>query len=193
VKNMPWYGYIILAGFIVALAFFAYFKPKNQELENVRANRTKVEREVRDLREKKKELDLIETEIAELNKSLEELEAFIPRKKEVADILRRIEQLATDARLTMVRYTPRPEIPREFYNEWPIPIEITGNYHSLGVFFDRLSRFPRIFTVENFSIKTLSKQVGDATITANWTAKTYIFRDDEPAPAKPAAKTTRKK
>lgn len=191
-KNWPWYGYVILAAFLVALAFFAYFKPKNEELDNLRSTRVNVEREVRDLREKKKQLDVIETEIAELNKSLKELEAFIPRKKEVADILRRIEQLASDARLTMVRYTPRPEIPREFYNEWPIPIEITGNFHNLGVFFDRLSRFPRIFTVENFSIRTLSKQVGDATISANWTAKTYIFRDDEPAPPKPAAKATRR-
>ena len=83
--------------------------------------------------------------------TLKELEVIIPQKKEIADILRRIQQLAFDSRLNIVKFAPSGEIRKEFYAEWPIPIEVTGNYHNLAMFFDRLSHFARIFNVENFS------------------------------------------
>ncbi|NTV81997.1 MAG: type 4a pilus biogenesis protein PilO, partial [Candidatus Aminicenantes bacterium] len=114
------------------------------------------------------------------------LEVNIPQRKETADILRQIQALAYDSRLDVLRFAPGNEINKEFYAEWPIPIQVSGNYHNLGTFFDKLSKFPRVFTIENFSIKTLNRQTDLNTISANWTAKTYFFA--EPAAAAPAKK-----
>jgi len=77
-----------------------------------------------------------------------------------------------------------------FYAEWPIPIQITGSYHNLGRLFDRLSRFERLFNVERFTIKNLRIQSPAQTISANFTAKTYIFRA-EPLDKKKKKKTRR--
>ncbi|MCK4830950.1 type 4a pilus biogenesis protein PilO, partial [bacterium] len=56
----------------------------------------------------------------------------------------------------------------------------TGNFHNLARFFDLLSNFSRIFNIEDFTIKALSRQTEDDTITAAFTAKTYIFREKPP-------------
>lgn len=185
-KNWPWYGYLVLAAVVFALVFFFYFKPKGQELDTLRADRVKLEAEVKDLKAKKQELDRIESELVTMGQELKKLEVIIPQKKEIADILRRIQQLAFDARLEIIKFAPRGEIKKDFYAEWPIPIEITGNYHNLATFFDRLSNFERIFNIENFAIRAIQKQSDAVTVSSSFTAKTYYFLE-EPAAA-PAAK-----
>lgn len=177
-KNQPWYVYLFLAIFIFGLFYLLYFKPKNAELKDLREERIKTEGEVIKLRAKKDEVDQIEAELKHMNLTLKELEAIIPQRKEISDILRKIQQLANDSRLNIVKFTPKGEIDKEFYSEWPIPIEITGNYHNLAMFFDRLSHFSRLFNIENFSIKSLKNQTEASTISANFTAKTYIFREE---------------
>lgn len=177
-KNQPWYVYLFLAIFIFGLFYLLYFKPKNAELKDLREERIKAEGEVIKLRAKKDEVDQIEAELKHMNLTLKELEAIIPQRKEISDILRKIQQLANDSRLNIVKFTPKGEIDKEFYSEWPIPIEIIGNYHNLAMFFDRLSHFSRLFNIENFSIKSLKNQTEASTISANFTAKTYIFREE---------------
>lgn len=177
-KNQPWYVYLFLAIFIFGVFYLLYFKPKNAELKDLRGERIKAEGEVIKLRAKKDEVDQIEAELKHMNLTLKELEAIIPQRKEISDILRKIQQLANDSRLNIVKFTPKGEIDKEFYSEWPIPIEIIGNYHNLAMFFDRLSHFSRLFNIENFSIKSLRDQTEASTISANFTAKTYIFREE---------------
>jgi Tfp pilus assembly protein PilO len=190
-KNIPWYGSLIIAVIIFALAFFLYFSPQNTKLQALKAERIKVENEVKDLKQKKKELDKIEAELAVMTAQLKGLEAIIPQRKEQAEILRQIQQLAYDARLDVTNFAQQKEINREFYAEWPINVQVTGTYHNLGVYFDRLSQYPRLFSVDKFSIKALNRQTDLLTISANWTAKTYLFLEEPVAPApkpKPKAK-----
>lgn len=174
-KDWPWYGHALLVLIIFGLFYFVYYQPKNQELKNLREERIKTEKQVAELRIKKKELDKIEDKLKTMNATLAKLEAIIPQKKEISDILRKIQQLAYDSRLNINKFVPQGVVEQEFYMEWPISVEITGDYHNLGLFFDSLSNFSRLFTIENFSIKSLREQTESSTISANWTAKTYIF------------------
>jgi len=178
-KNWPWYGYLALALIIFGLFYMFYYKGKDRELQDLRNERIQVQEDVAQLQAKKQELDKIETEIMQMDALLKDLEAIIPKKREISTILRRIQQLANDSRLNVISFAPQGEVQKEFYSEWPIPIEITGSYHNLGLFFDRLSRFSRIFNVEDFSIEALDRQTQGTTISAKFTAKTYIFREEE--------------
>ena len=98
-KDWPWYGHLLLIGIFAALLYFVWFKPKKDELVNLRDERAKIEGEVRNLKSKKKQLDRIEAEIAVLNETLKELEAIIPKRREIWDILRNMQQLALNSRL----------------------------------------------------------------------------------------------
>ena len=188
-KNMPWYGSVIVAVVIFALAYFFYFSPQNTKLEALKADRVRVESEVKDLKQKKKELDKIEQELVVMTAQLKGLETIIPQRKEQADILRQIQQLAYDARLEVTNFTQQKENTLEFYAEWPVDIQVNGTYHNLGTYFDRLSQYSRLFTIDKFSIKALTHQTDQSTISASWTAKTYLFLEEPAAPSpKPKAK-----
>ncbi|MBN1271807.1 MAG: type 4a pilus biogenesis protein PilO [Candidatus Aminicenantes bacterium] len=177
-KDWPWYGFVILGGILLLLVYIAYLKPKSQQLKDIRQEREKIENEVRDLRKKKRDLSNIEAQIKVLNEELAELETKIPRRKELSDIVKRFQKLASDSRLNIIAFNPREEVKMDFYREWPLPLEVVGNYHNLAIFFDQLSRFPRLFNVTEFNIRSLRNQNEVATISAALTAKTYIFIEE---------------
>jgi len=178
-KDRPLLTYIIIAVLILGFFYFIYYKPKGKELVSLRAQREKVEAEVRKAQKKKRDLDKIEAELSTLGLTLANLEAIIPQKKEMSDILRRIQQLAYDSRLNIRRFAPQRLADKEFFSEQPISIEMTGNYNNLGMFFDQLSRFSRLFIVENFSIKSLARQTDASTVSVSCTTKTYIFHEEK--------------
>lgn len=179
-KEWPWYGYLLLAVIILGLFYFLYYKPHNEELNLVRDERVKTEAEIVKLRAKKEEMDKIEKEIESMKITLAKLETIIPLKEEISDILRKIQQLAWDSRLNIEKFIPKADVDKEFYYEKPISIEITGNYHNLAIFYDRLSNFSRLYNIEDFRIKSLKAQTDTSTISAVSTATTYIFKEVQP-------------
>lgn len=85
---------------------------------------------------------------------------------------------------------PQPAAaPQEYYNEWPISMEVEANYHNLGLFFDRVSRLSRLVNVGDVRIKTTSKQTAGGTISVACVATTYVYVEapPSPSPAPPAA------
>jgi type IV pilus assembly protein PilO len=74
--------------------------------------------------------------------------------------------------------------------EWPIGLRLEGTYHDLGMFFDRVSKFPRIINIGDIRIRAAEAADG-GTITAEFTATTFVLIDSaaRPAGAAPAAQT----
>jgi len=180
-KDWPWYNYLVAAVALFAIVFLIFLKPRNKKIANAKEERIRIENEVNQLKSKKRQLDKIEAELQTMTGTLKELEVVIPQQREIYDILKRIQQLAYDSRLNIVEFVNRGEIDKDFYWEWPIAIKITGEYHNLALFFDRLGRFSRLFNTENFTIRALPMQSAAETITANTTIKTYIFRETAPS------------
>jgi type IV pilus assembly protein PilO len=178
-KNRSWISYAAIAAVLAGLFFFAYYSPRMSQLSTLSKDRQTVEQEVAKLRVQKKQMDKVEKELADLEVSLNYLESIIPKEREISDILNQFQQLAYDTRLTITKFTQKTDTPKDYYSEWPLQLEISGNYHNLGLFFDRLSRFARLFTIERFSIKPLPRQTDATTITASFTAKTYLFLDED--------------
>lgn len=189
-KKQPWMTTALLAAIVAGLLYFLYFKPRQADLRSFRSERVALEDELTQLRSKKRQLDKIEAELAKLGASLTELESIIPRKNEQSEMVRNVQQMALDAGIgTVLRIAPDREVNKDFYSEWPIPIEVIGSYHTLGAFFDRILHFPRIFNIDDFSITALPSQSADTTVSARFTARTYFFLDEsqikKPEPAKP--------
>jgi len=179
-KDWPWYGYVLLALIIFGLFYFLHYKGKNEELRSVREERIRTEAEIVQLRAKKAQMDQIEKDIEEMKVTLSQLETIIPLREEISDILRKIQQLAWDSRLNIEKFIPKADVDKEFYYEKPISIEITGSYHNLALFYDRLSNFSRLYNIEDFTIKSLRDQTDASTISAQSTATTYIFKEELP-------------
>jgi Tfp pilus assembly protein PilO len=178
-RDWPWFAYVLIAVLILGLFYFVYYKPKDEEFKSIQEERIKVEAEVAHLRQKKEELDKIEAELEQMKVILSKLEAIIPQKEEISNILKNMQQLAYDTRLNITKFIQNPEVIKEFYAEQPISVGVTGDYHNLAIFFDRLNTFERLFNIEDFSIRALRNQTDASTISAEWNVKTYIYREEE--------------
>ena len=102
---------------------------------------------------------------------------MLPEEKDVADILRRIQGLATQSNLAIQRFTPLPPVQQAIYAEIPYRLPAEGTYHNLGLFFDRVSKFPRIINVSEISIKAKKPPEPNATIIAECIATTFVLQE----------------
>jgi type IV pilus assembly protein PilO len=171
--------YALGGAILLIVAYLFYFRPRQSQLRVIRSERISIESQVDDLRAKKRQLDKINAEIETLNQAMAELETVMPRKREQSEILRNFQQMAYDQQLDLIRFGGNErEAVKEFYSEWPIPIEVAGTYHNLGRFFDRILHFPRIFIIDEFGIKTASGQSEGTTISAQFTAKTFFLLEE---------------
>jgi Tfp pilus assembly protein PilO len=122
----------------------------------------------------------------------------LPEQKDVADILRRVQGLATQSSLTLQRFTPQPPKQETLYAALPFKLRAEGTYDNLGQFFDRISKFPRIINVGEISIKAKQPPEPGASIETEFVATTFVLQESKtPAtsgrggrlvPKQPAAK-----
>jgi type IV pilus assembly protein PilO len=62
--------------------------------------------------------------------------------------------------------------PRDLHAEWPIALQLEGNYHNLGLFLDRVSKFPRIINIGSMKIASKDEPTPQSSMTINATATT---------------------
>jgi type IV pilus assembly protein PilO len=122
-----------------------------------------------------RQLPAFRQQVTELSARLDSLRAVLPEEKDVSDLLRRLQTLATQSSLTIRSFKPAPIVQKETHAEWPIELELDGTYHNLGLFFDRVSKFPRIVNVRNVRIKAKDKPQPGSTVVAQCVATTYVL------------------
>lgn len=98
------------------------------------------------------QLERIEADFSTMLKSL-------PTSNETPGLIDDITFVGTTAGLTFRMINWQQEIPKEFYTELPIQMEVTGNYHEFGQFVSNIASLPRIVTLHNFDISQDSGQL----------------------------------
>ncbi len=124
-------------------------------------------------------------ELKNLEQQFNDLKVVLPDKRDVADMLRRIQTLATQSSLVVKVFRPQAVVSKQLHQEWPMTLELDGTYHDLARFFDHVSKVPRIINVGGIAIKSKERRdsVADGTtITAQCTATTFVLLD-KPGPA----------
>jgi type IV pilus assembly protein PilO len=193
-NRLPWYGQIVAFVIVCAGAAYGfwnfYVKDMQADIASRHGRLATLRASVAKGRATARQLPEFEAQVSELEQRLEGLRAVLPEEKDVADILRRIQGLAAQSNLAIQRFTPQPQVQKPMYAEVPFKLQAEGTYHSLGHFFDHISRFPRIINISNISIKSKPTADSTATIVAECTATTFVLQADADkgkAAAKPAA------
>jgi type IV pilus assembly protein PilO len=133
-------------------------------------------------------LEAYEKQLEEMRESFGAMLRQLPNKTEVADLLVDVSQTGLASGLEFQLFKPRGEVPREFYAELPISIQVIGNYHEFGAFVSGVAALPRIVTVHDVGIGYSGKgNTGRLKMTL--TAKTYRYIDEEEAADKKAAQS----
>ena len=82
---------------------------------------------------------------------------MLPEEKDAADLLRRMQTVATQSNLTIKSFKPAPTVTKQLHAEWPITLELDGTYHNLAIFFDRVGKFTRIVNISGLDVKGKDK------------------------------------
>jgi type IV pilus assembly protein PilO len=182
--KLPWHAQI---GAVAAIAlagvgafWYLYASPAQAQLVTKRAAVTKLQAQIKDGLATAKRLPEFRREVTVLEAQLDRLRTVLPEEQDVADLLRRVQAMATQSNLKISGFTPAAVTRRELHAEWPIGLKLEGNYHDLGSFLERVSKFPRIINVGAMHIAARDGQTASSTVTAECTAMTFVLVKDAP-------------
>jgi type IV pilus assembly protein PilO len=179
--RLPWYGQILAFVVVCGGAIYGFWNfyvvDAEADLSLKQTHLTSLNTDITKGIATARRLGEFQSEVTNLEHRLESLKNVLPEQKDVADVLRRIQGLATQSNLTLVRFTPAAQKQQPLYMEVPYRITALGSYHNLGLFFDRVSKFPRIINVGDISITASARQETNATVVADLTATTFVLQE----------------
>lgn len=195
--KLPWYAQLgVFAALSIAAAgaFYYFVEMKEQaaievqarELSEIRGRISRGQSMARQLPEFRKQIETLEAR-------LDALKPILPDERDVGDLLRRVQTLATQSNLQVRGFRPQAITTREMHAEWPIALQLEGTYHNLGLFLDRVSKFPRIINISNMVMSSKDTPTAASSMTIAATATTFVLVDPALAAAEPAAKKGAKK
>lgn len=170
---------VILVLFVAVIGlFFIYpYRSNHKRIQRLNKDIADLERQIvvnKSLAEKKEELL---SRNAELQKKLRKVQQKFPTSSEVTDLLRQVSILGQQSGLDFRLWKPQKKVksPSNLYYEIPVEIEVVGGYHEVGVFFDRVSKLPRIVNIANLamSVKGSRGRQSQGRIVTRCIAKTF--------------------
>ncbi len=180
-SKLPWYGqigaFVVVCGMAIYGFWNFYVTDAEAELALKQSHLSTLNVDITKGVATASRLGEFQAEVTNLEHRLDSLKNVLPEQKDVADTLRRIQGLATQSNLTLVRFTPAPQRQQPLYAEVPYRITALGSFHNLGLFFDRVSKFPRIINVGDISITGSARQDPNNTVVADLTATTFVLQE----------------
>ncbi len=189
-SKLPWYAQLGAFGTISLLGAGVfwnwYAKPVQDSIDQRQAQLALVRADIERGMATARRLPEFRRQVVDLEAQLDRLRPVLPDEKDVADLLRRIQGMATQSSLTIRGFAPQAVSTKQMYAEWPIGLQVEGTYHNLGSFLERVSKFPRIINITTIHIKAKDKATANDTITADCTATTFVLVEAK-KPAAPGA------
>ena len=189
-NKLPWYGqvalFVVLGLGLIGGFYWFYAVPAQEDMVTREQKLAALRVDIAKGSATANQLNQFRQQVAELEGRLESLNAVLPEQKDVADLLRRIQTLATQSNLAIRGFKPAPSVTKQLHAEWPIALQLDGTYHNLAMFFDRVSKFSRIINISGISIRSKEKPELNSTISVECVATTFVLL--ESAKAAPAAK-----
>lgn len=173
---------LIFAGTIVllmALYIWFIYIPKTNEIATIQSNLKELEKKIiiaKRTAKKKKELEL---ELARNQDELKFALRLLPTSSEIPNLLKSITKLGNDSNLEFLLFSPKKQVPKQFYVEIPVSIEVRGGYHDVATFFDKVGKLHRIVNIANVTMKPIKESSN--ILNTSCSALTYSFRERKKA------------
>ncbi len=178
----------IAAGIILlplVIFYFSYYQAKAEKIETLSQEKVTITKQLQEVKVKAADLAKFEKEMAEAEVQFLETAALLPKEKEIPKLLKDISALGQNAGLDFLTFKPLADIPKDFYAEIPISINVRGPYHNMGFFFDQVSKLERIVSVSNIKMSSPKKEGGEMLLNSDCQLVTYRFTNVElPKPPK---------
>lgn len=184
--------YLIYCGTIfVLVAVYAYtlYWPKQEKISALNDQYNKLTQELQATQKKARLLPGLKKKMEEAKVQFQIVKKTLPEKEDIPSLLTSISQAGRDSGLDFLLFKPNKEVHKGFYAEIPVSINVTGNYHHLAMFFDKVAALSRIVNIQD--IKIASGKGADLNISCK--AVTYRFVDESKIPKKKTKKRKRRR
>lgn len=189
--KLPWWGqivaFVVLAVLMCGVFIYYYEMPVRADIAARRTQLQSLRADITKGMATAKKLPEFRAQVADLETRLNGLKAVLPDEKDAADLLNRMQTVASQSNLTIKSFKPGATVTKQLHAEWPISLELDGTYHNLAIFFDRVGKFTRIVNISGVDIKGKDKPAPNSTINATCVATTFVLLDKPKAAAKPGA------
>jgi Tfp pilus assembly protein PilO len=167
-------------GVIVFCSYYFLIKNMQDGMKRQRIKLNEVNEKINEGRTAEKSLPQFREEVRRLELELDKLLRILPSQRKTDDLLRRVRALTEQGDFDLISFAPgSPRALDDFYSEWAIKIQLSGDYHNLALFFDRIKRFRRIINIEDLRISPARERNSAYTINADFTAKTFLANETE--------------
>jgi type IV pilus assembly protein PilO len=200
-SKLPWYGqigiFVVASLALVGAFWYLVESPRQIELDKKTKELSEIRGRVTSGQNMARQLPEFRKQVGALEMRLESLKPILPDERDVGDLLRRVQTLATQSNLQVRGFRPQAITTKEMHAEWPIALQLEGNYHNLGLFLDRVSKFPRIINIGNMQLSSKEVPSASSSMTIAATATTFVFVEppaqvEQPAKGKGAKKAPAK-
>ncbi len=171
--------FLILGG-----SFYMFFyKPKQEELNKLKDEYEVIQTKLFTARAVAKDFDEFQKKYEDAQMKFKLALRLLPEKQEIPSLLEGVSKSGKDSGLEFHFFQPGPEVNKGFYAEIPVNVRISGGYHNIALFFDRIAKLPRIVNVLNIAMQAPAATPG--ILSASCTAVTYRFLETAQAPPPP--------
>lgn len=182
-----WAGLLILL--IGAFVYFSYL-PKFKQIDKLSVKLTKIEKELEIAKTNARELNAFRKKMQDAEEQFKIVMRALPEKEEIPTLLTGISRAGKDSGLNFLLFQPKPEVKKDFYAEIPVAMTVTGDYHGVATFFERVAGLNRIVNIRDI---TMTPGKGGDSLTTTCTAVTYKFIEAPKAEPKRPSRSNRKK
>ena len=159
----------------ILLCYFLLFQPNNEKIASLSKHKQGLEQKLQEVHRTLRNKPKLQRELAETQSTFEEASKLLPKEKEIPKLLTDISSLGRNGGLDFNSFRPQAEIPKDFYDEIPIDIDVNGPYNNVGYFFDQISKLDRIVSVSNVRMRSPKREDNEMLLNSNCKLLTYRF------------------
>jgi type IV pilus assembly protein PilO len=171
---------------VIAIAFlavtflgvwFTIIKDKAPALERAKQEEVALKTTFENKQRKAANYDAYKAQLAQIEQSFGTMLRQLPGETEIPSLIVDISQTGLAAGLQEKLFQPQAEIPKDFYAEKPIKIQLSGGYHEIANFVSGIAALPRIVTLHDITITPEAMEEYDR-LSLEVTAQTYRYIEE---------------
>ncbi len=159
-------GLAVLLVLIIVGFYYYAIEPKTVEIAKLDGEIVTLEQEIQKLTIKVKHLDELIAASKQLEIELAKKKERLPPREEAVLLLKQLTDLGISLGLEIKLWKPGQESMdgTKLFVQMPVNVEVAGGYHTVALFFDRVSKLPRIINITNLRMDTPKMVDGRAVV-----------------------------